>query len=216
MKKTTFGIPSLSKDTPPALRLLGNIIMFLAVLWAFLQPQIIELSPEVQATISRWVIIATGSFKLFIQFFGLQAEDKTGSSFPPYVNSLLLLVGLTALASGCSTSKHAQTQKQIAGYTEQAIDISNRIWVAVNSPEADLVTAITPEAWPVELREKVKASLVVVLPYLKITANCNKDNLESVFQCLVVEVRKLPEFERNECLQRITAVLAALQTVAHK
>lgn len=66
------GLSQLKNPTPKWMSDLANFIIYLSLVWAFVSPSLPELSPELVAAITRYVMIASGLIKLTTKFFGLQ------------------------------------------------------------------------------------------------------------------------------------------------
>ena len=70
------GLSQLGNPTPKWMSLVANWIIFLSLVWALISPSLPELSPEIVAAITRYVMIATGVIKLATKFFGLQLPQS--------------------------------------------------------------------------------------------------------------------------------------------
>lgn len=67
-----LGLSQLNNPTPKWMSKLANGIIFASLAWAFISPELNELSPELIATITRYIMIGSGLIKLATKFFGLQ------------------------------------------------------------------------------------------------------------------------------------------------
>mgnify|MGYP001127567108 CR=1 FL=1 len=80
MPQVTFGVASMKKPTPPALKIIFKTIVFLAALWAFLNPQL-GVAEALANTINKWTLIGLGLVRFIIQFFGLDYDvDNTSGN----------------------------------------------------------------------------------------------------------------------------------------
>lgn len=69
------GFSQLKNPTPKWMSKWANGIIFASLAWALFSPELHELSPELIATITRYIMIATGLIKLATKFFGLQLPN---------------------------------------------------------------------------------------------------------------------------------------------
>lgn len=69
------GLSQINNPTPQWMSKLANGIIFASLAWAMISTSIPELSPEVVAMITRYVMMASGLIKLATKFFGLQIPE---------------------------------------------------------------------------------------------------------------------------------------------
>jgi len=69
------GLSQLNNPTPLWLSKLANGIIFASLAWAMISTSLPELSPELVAAITRYVMISSGLIKLATKFFGLQIPN---------------------------------------------------------------------------------------------------------------------------------------------
>jgi hypothetical protein len=69
------GLSQINNPTPQWMSKLANGIIFASLAWALVSPSLPELSPEIVAAITRYVMISSGLIKLATKFFGLQIPE---------------------------------------------------------------------------------------------------------------------------------------------
>lgn len=74
MADVKIGFDQLNKPTPKYLKNIFKIILFVSAVWAFMAPQITEISPLIIASINKWLLIGNGIIRLAISFFGLDYQ----------------------------------------------------------------------------------------------------------------------------------------------
>ena len=70
-----IGVSQLNNPTPKWMSKLANAIIFGSLAWAMISTSIPELSPELVAAITRYLMMASGLIKLATKFFGLQVPN---------------------------------------------------------------------------------------------------------------------------------------------
>ncbi len=69
------GLSQIGNPTPKWMSKIANAIIFASLAWALVSPSLPELSPEVVAVITRYIMIASGLIKLATKFFGLNIPE---------------------------------------------------------------------------------------------------------------------------------------------
>lgn len=69
------GLEGLKNKTPDWMAKVSNGIIFLAMFWALFSSQFTEIPADVQADISRYLLIGTGFVKMASKFFGLKLPN---------------------------------------------------------------------------------------------------------------------------------------------
>lgn len=69
------GMSQLKNPTPRWMSKISNGIIFASLAWAMISTSIPELSPEVVAIITRYLMMVSGLIKLATKFFGLEVPN---------------------------------------------------------------------------------------------------------------------------------------------
>lgn len=146
------------------------------------------------------------------QFLKKEPTKPVSDTIKSTLKTILVLVGFTLLSS-CTPQKKVATTQKIQAYTTQALEITNKIWAIVNSPAVDAATIITPAQWDDKAKDKIRAYLAEIRPYLGIMDNCNSGSLEDEFKCIIDGLKHQPELQRNENIQKLLAFLTVAQNM---
>lgn len=71
-----MGLSQLKNPTPLWMSKVANGIIFASLAWAMISTSIPELSPELVAMITRYLMMASGLIKLATKFFGLEVPQQ--------------------------------------------------------------------------------------------------------------------------------------------
>lgn len=80
--KVKFGVRSLDRPTPMALRYVFRTFLYLSGLWALLAPTLTHIPTDVLNQINTYLLIGNTIMNFTIKFFGLDFSDKPDTDNP--------------------------------------------------------------------------------------------------------------------------------------
>lgn len=100
--------------------------------------------------------------------------------------------------------------RDIRDKVQIALQVTTRLKSALESPVADLVTALIPGDWDDRLKKEILQYLQESLILLSIVKDCaEKDNIGDMVSCWLEKLRDLPEDVRHALLIKLASLLVA-------
>ena len=113
------------------------------------------------------------------------------------------------------TLYHTLTQSvpdDVRKYAETSLEITYKLKQILQSPVADVLTAIIPSTIDDNAKKQMITYIDKVLPYLIIVDDCkNKGDVSAMIACWVQHLAKHPAHTRNALLIKFAALLTAMQ-----